>query len=465
MAVSNIRMPRLLKAGGGEAYRLNPAALSVSESLWGLTTASMTLPQGEQTAGVRDLVEIFGTGGSFGIFRVSSTTQLPGEAQMIDLEHTLAVLEDDVTPAKKTLTGTMRQIITALLGYQYTTRWRLGDVECAESGLELTVDRMTVRDALVAAVQLVDDYGIYTEQTDTVWTIHIRKMPTAPTCECRLSRNAAGVQVEIDDHDLCTRVVAEELPGGEMKVDSPWGVVTHVLSVPAGASEAQAKKYATSYLDQHKEPSVSIRIDALELAHLTGEAWDSFQRGGMCRAALADYGIVQDKRIISLDHPELLVAPDKVRLELAKPGRRIEEIIANNRRGAGGAGRAAADAEKGLVLYDARIGLITEDLQSAMVRLSQAEAEILLKVSKDGIISAINLSPEQIDISASKINLNGYVTAQDLSAWGGTIAGTEVRGDVVKATALWVNGTHVVTRNVQGTDGSTYRALVMSPSG
>lgn len=414
--MSNIRMPRLLKSGGGEAYRLNPAALSVSESLWGLTTASMTLPQGEQTAGVRDLVEIFGTGGSFGIFRVSSTTQLPGEAQMIDLEHTLAVLEDDVTPAKKTLTGTMRQIITALLGYQYTARWRLGDVECAESGLELTVDRMTVRDALVAAVQLVDDYGIFTEQTDTVWTIHIRKMPTTPTCECRLSRNAAGVQIEIDDHDLCTRVVADELPGGEMKVDSPWGVVTHVLSVPAGASEAQAEKYATSYLEQHKEPSVSIRIDALELSHLTGEAWDSFQRGGMCRTALSDYGIVQDKRIISLDHADLLGAPEKVRLELAKPERRIEEIIANNRRGAGGAGRAANNAEKGLVLYDAHIGLITEDLQSAMVRLSQAEASILLKADLIDLEGYVEMDQFYAELASITTSLSTKVVTSSLSA-------------------------------------------------
>lgn len=460
-----VRVPRLLDPSGGEAQRLNPAALSVVEELWGLSTASMTLPEGEPPLRPRDLVEIFGTGGSFGIFRVSSTTTLPGEAVLVDLEHTIAALDDDVTEADKTLKGTMREILTAILGYQYLPRWVLGDVEDTTTGLELKVDRMTLREAVTAAVKLVDDRGIFFEQTDTVWKLHVRKLATAPTCECRLSRNAAGVELEVDDHDLCTRVVAKELPGGAMQVEaSEWGVVTHALSIPAGSSQAQAVKYAAAYLKEHCEPSVSIRIEAVELAHLTGEAWDAFALGGCCRCALPDLGIVQDKRIIVKDHTDLLGAPTKVQLELAKPERRIEEISASNRRGSGGASRKANDAEKDLILYDAQIGLITDDLSTAMVRLSEAEASILLKVNKDGVISAINMSPETIDISASKINLNGYVTADSLAAWGGTIGATQINGDVIKATALYVSGVHVVTRSIVGVDGNTYRALVLSPS-
>lgn len=456
-----VRMPRLLNPDGAEALRLNPSALSVAESLWTLSTANMTLPDGEPTLRVRDLVELFGTSGSFGFFRVSSTTTLPGESQLVDLEHTFAVLDDDVTEADKTLSGTMRDILTAILGYQYLQRWQLGDVECTTSGLELKVDRITLRDALVAAVKLVDDYGIFFEQTDKIWKIHVRKLATTPTCECRLSRNAANVELEIDDHDLCTRVVADELPGGSLQVEeTEWGMVTHALSIPAGASDAQALKYAQAYLREHQDPSVSIRIDAVELAALTGEKWDSFTLGGMCRAALPDWGLTQDKRITTMDHVDLLGAPTKVRLELAKPERRIEEISASNRRGSGGANRKATEAEKGLILYDARIGLITDDLVSAMVRLDAAEASILLKVEKDGIISAINVSPEAITIEASKVNLKGYVTASQLqaeiasinTAISTKIVTSSLSSATVECTKLFVDDAEMKPRTIRYTD-------------
>ena len=41
---------------------------------------------------------------------------------------------------------------------------------------------------------------------------------------------------------------------------------------------------------------------------------------------------------------------------------------------------------------------------------------IATKVEKDGVISAINQSAESIEISASRINLDGYVTMSDLES-------------------------------------------------
>lgn len=54
-------------------------------------------------------------------------------------------------------------------------------------------------------------------------------------------------------------------------------------------------------------------------------------------------------------------------------------------------------------------------ISSAEIRLNSAEANILLKVDRDGVISAINLSPESVTIQSNKINLSGYVTADQLS--------------------------------------------------
>lgn len=457
--MSVVRYPRLLTPDGAEGARLNPSHLAVTKALWPLSTAQMSLPEGEPAVKVRDLVELFSPDGSLGYFRVSAVSQRIGHTQEVDLEHSIATLDDDLTGKEQTLTGTMTEILRKILGWQSTKRWVLGDVECKEDGLTLAVDRDTLRDAVVACVKLVDDYGMFFEQSGTRWRLHVRKLPTTPNCEARLSRNAAGVEIKIDDQELCTRVVDDALPGGEMSVDSPeWGVVTRTVNIPAGASAEDAQKYVRAFLNQHKVPTVSIEIEGVSLAEYTGEALDVFDTGAMCRAVLPEYGIVQSQRIIQMDWPNMLTAPNKVYLTMSKPERRIEEVVARNRSGSGGASRKANEAQKDIIVEGARIGLIAEGLEDV-------EAQILLRVKKGEVINEINLDESGVTIKANKINLVGYVEANQLAAWGGSISATELYGAIVKAASLWLNGTHVVTRNVQGTDGNTYRALVLSTAG
>lgn len=69
-----------------------------------------------------------------------------------------------------------------------------------------------------------------------------------------------------------------------------------------------------------------------------------------------------------------------------------------------------------------------EELNTLGERLSKAEASIQvnangieMKVSRNGIISAINQTAESVRISANKINLDGYVTMEDFEALQGTV--------------------------------------------
>lgn len=59
--------------------------------------------------------------------------------------------------------------------------------------------------------------------------------------------------------------------------------------------------------------------------------------------------------------------------------------------------------------------------------INQWADRINLKVDKGGVISAINLSPESVDISASKINFNGHVFGSN-ATFTGTIRGSAIRG-------------------------------------
>lgn len=81
------------------------------------------------------------------------------------------------------------------------------------------------------------------------------------------------------------------------------------------------------------------------------------------------------------------------------------------------------------------------DFQSATTRITNAESRISqlndsieLKVEKDGIISAINQTSESVTISASKINLAGYVSVSDLKTAGKTtVNGSNVTTGTISA--------------------------------
>lgn len=69
-----------------------------------------------------------------------------------------------------------------------------------------------------------------------------------------------------------------------------------------------------------------------------------------------------------------------------------------------------------ITLAASRMDDIEGRVTSAEINIDGVNAEIELKVNKDGVISSINQSAESITISASKINLSGYVTASNLSS-------------------------------------------------
>lgn len=56
-----------------------------------------------------------------------------------------------------------------------------------------------------------------------------------------------------------------------------------------------------------------------------------------------------------------------------------------------------------------------ERLSFAEVAIDGLDAKIQLKVGKNGVIAAINLTPEEATIQAKRINLDGYVTSGQLS--------------------------------------------------
>ena len=107
---------------------------------------------------------------------------------------------------------------------------------------------------------------------------------------------------------------------------------------------------------------------------------------------------------------------------------------------------------------------LTTRVTSAELDIDGLEGEINLKVAKDGVISAINLSSESATISANKVNLNGYVTVTDLSTSGSTtingdnITTGTINADLIKTGTLDASNVTITNLNANNITSGTINA-------
>ena len=520
------RLARVLDGDMRELRRLHPTQQSVDDRVTPLSTASLTLPEGEHAA-FGEWVEVFTQNGSAGVYRVVSASETyTGEAST-ELEHGTCALGDAIIPGKGTISGTLTEVLSAMLGYQMVQAggaplWALGSV-ATNAQASFDHDSTNLLSAVLAVVP--DGYMLTFDQSALPWRIGVSAMETMPSCEGRLSRNLRSVTVTVDEEDFCTRIYCNMLPApGYM--DGPtvgtWGVKAKTITAQENVTQESLTAYITQYLEDHKNPRVSIECDAEDLSSITGENIDRMEKGRLFRLALPDYGVAMEERILSVHTGSAYDDPERVRLTLANSIRDtadtlvyIENSVNGGAssssarggyvRGGGGSGISPASVldmlkkaetyitedeawtrEAGIRIesntaemyatkqaivgdwtgdvetIDALIkastdngglvammvgrknkvedvsalisataaggGLITlkasqADFDKMGKRVDSAEASIKvnsdnieLKVSKNGVISSINQTAESVKISASKINLEGYVTASKLSA-------------------------------------------------
>lgn len=549
------RLARVLDSDMRELRRLHPTQQSVDDRVTPLSTASLTLPEGEHAA-FGEWVEVFTQNGSSGIYRVVSASETyTGEAS-VELEHGICALGDAIIPGKGKISGTLSKVLSAMLGYQVvqaggTPLWTLGSVATNAK----TIFEHDGTNLLSAALSVVPDgYMLTFDQSALPWRLGVAKMATTSECEGRLSRNLRGVTVTVDEEDFCTRIYCDKLPApGYM--DGPtvgtWGIKAKTITAQDNVTQESLTAYIAQYLEDHKNPRVSIECDAEDLSAITGETIDRLEKGRLFRLALPDYGVAMEERILAVHTGSAYDEPERVRLTLANSIRDTADTLvyiensvnggasSSSARGgyvrSGGSGISQASVldmlkkaetyitedeawtrEAGIRIesntaemyatkkaivggwsgdvetIDALIkastdngglvammvgrknsveevnalisataaggGLITlkasqsvvdalstrvsqaeididganaaialkasqktvdalgERVSSAEINIDGANAAIELKVSKNGVISAINQTPESVTISASKINLSGYVTASQLSA-------------------------------------------------
>lgn len=359
--------------------------------------------------------------------------------------------------------------------------WVVNTNEAANEQVSIEVNHDTLFDLFVDYLdQLPGYYAEYYMVEGLPWKINIVAKPSTATAEGRLSRNISSCVISYDDSELCTRVYVDGVEGGKIDADtiSQYGIVEEYLDSGDALGVAERTAIVNKYLNLHKRPKVSISIDGQELFQITGETLDAYKIGKLYRLALPEYGTVENELITGIYYQSLYDNPGQCRLTLAneainlaseldKLKKKVEKATGGGGGGGGGGGieDLAEELEILKIKYDLQVEkddkrfaiIATEaywdelqeryelayetffeqtsryiQLIATATELSEAEAAstslfriasdlIELRVEKAGVIAAINLSAEGVQIQAAKVDLGEYATVGQLDAKYATI--------------------------------------------
>ena len=383
-----VRLPRLLDGSMQELARLNPASLSLDENLSPLSTAQMVLPEGECTAETGQFVELYTSHGSAGVYRVQQAEQDYGGRVTLALEHGLTTLGDGIMPVEGEQSGTTRQLLAAILACQPKTMWKLGKVAVPDSRtLTWQCDHSNLLESLCSLMDELTGYRLTFDQSVFPWVLNVEALSDDDGCECRLSRNLSSLRVEEDRSELCTRLHVNGL-SSPLDADTigAYGVITRYMDADPDIGSDELTKQGRAYLEAHKAPAISVTMDAVDWYEATGEPFDRFTLGRVCRVCLPDYGKTIRQRVISLSWPDVYGQPDQVTVTLASESTTAVSVMA------------------GLII-DTTVTKkrFTSDLRSQKELLIAAEDKITLMSTRIELIAQeVEVNAEQIALKASK---------------------------------------------------------------
>lgn len=571
-----VPLPRLLNASLEVERTVRPVSMSMSLSIIPLSYASMQLPRGESLP-ARGYVELYNSMGFAGVFRVRSPQDAYGDdITTAELEHAIVEVGDYLVLGEYDQMMAASAAMTTVFSHYRGNKWQLGSVSALGSGqIALQVKYERVLEAMLAILDQKPNCMMSFDFSTRPWTVNIVSRGTVVAAEGRLSRNVNFAKVTYDDTELCTRCYYEysttgdaegggfpafeesknyskdavvsydnklyKLTNGHTKgtswadttktamEDSPtsswshvdastlstYGLVERTISTGSDYTASEALTAANAYLDKHKEPRVSVTISAEELSSITGEPFDTFTIGKLCRLALVDYGVTVERNITGLTWDNVYDAPEDVTITLEDEEDTavtfLHDLDAKGGAGGGGGGGGGAAKKQDEIwkeyrtkfektdyyfdLYAQRFNRNEEILQQAGLYIDangvlvyaqdnenmwgsklQVESNRIgmvvegtgenAKIKPAAIVAAINGQTGQstVTISADVIDIDGIV--EKLRAVDLYVATFEVGGAATVSADLDVAGSITVDMGVTAdsvtTSGLTFESMSVS---
>lgn len=265
--------------------------------------------------------------------------------------------------------GTPEAVLRQILAYQ-TVRinnqplWDVGTVTVTDS-VKLKVDHDGCLDLLDDLMDALPDCMLTFDQSVFPWLVGIVRRPSVVSAEGRLSRNLTRAEIDYDDSELYTRVYMDDLPNGHLDADTigTYGILSYYQKAGDALSQQEKLAICQQFLDKHKNPKVSIDIDAVELGRITGVGIDDVEIGALYRLALPDYNLVIEQHVITMFYSSVYENPGVVMLTLASDANSLVSRLAEMKKAiSGGGGGSAArdkeleeDAEREKIRYDLKV--------------------------------------------------------------------------------------------------------------
>lgn len=441
-----MKMPAV-KTAEGYTHRLHPLSCPVSLSLQPLSTVNMTLPDSD-TLGVCEWVEVE-TPDGIGYYRTQSvsTDALDG-TQAVYLEHGACTLGDTQIPDGVTKKDTVENILSYILGQQDSGQdvtWGLGTVAAMDT-IYVDIGGMSPMDAISTMMSSIPDYqAVYRQESATDWYVDIVARPQTPSCEGRMSRNIKSCDISYNAQGIVTRVYAQGLTGGYM--DSPnisvYGLRTETQNLNEGLTTAQKEAIVQSYLRNHDHPTISISINAVELAQITGLAIDELRVGKLCRIVIPWLHITVEEVITEKRWSDLLEDAENVSITLANatPDLSIAIAAIASRGGGGMAGRVEKQDEAKkrfetkfeqsdeyfrLLATDTQWSELADGTVTAYSQIIQTASSIQSVVSRSGYTEGAFFSPS-VNYAEDDIVIYDGKMYQFTAAHHGAWTGADVR--------------------------------------
>lgn len=393
-----------------------PADISVTQNVRPLSVGTVVYDREICAVKGLDFVQVFFPDNTFEFYRVKTVADEVGNLSTAAIEHSIVWLEDYICTEKVSFKGTATELLSKFLSYATATRWRLGAVEHAEQ-IECEINYTNVMQGVMDALDLCEGYGYVFDQTGEEWTISLVKMEDIAGCEGRLSRNIIDAVVNVDYRDFATRLYVQ---GKDWHVDSDtinvWGVRENVLNTDTkGTDDGELREQCQKYFREHSNPAVSVQVEAHELGEITGQSFDYFEPGKMCRLCLMDYnGAIVMERITSRSYPNLMTSPEFVVLTMANKipdtSSALNGLSVTTKTLATKVETELEDQWLGIKDIE---GILTSEINAVSIRLDAESAKINLKaeqVQVNELYTRVNNAFVEIDAANAEIALKA---AQD----------------------------------------------------
>lgn len=367
---------------------LHPVSVTLTQNIIPLDSASIVLANGEFLE-PQSYVELFTAYGSAGMFRVRNPKNAYGmDTSTAELEHMISEVGDYLVKEELSEMMEADKAFGRVFNHYHGGLWQIGSASALgkdKIALEAKYDR--VLDVLLSILEQKPDCMMTFDFTKNPWRVSVVKKPTSVTAEGRLSRNVSSATISYDDTELVTRVWYQTY---NKKKEATWkyknsgtqnkyGIVEGKINTSSDMTDEEITSTVDTYLAEHKEPRVSVNIQADELSQITGAGLDKFTIGKLMRLNLVDYGVTVEKTITSIIWNDVY-GSRSVTVNLGDEEDTVVTFLHNMEStgsgGGGGSGKAKDDQEEQWSAYKVQWEKLGDSV-AGMVALQDETGKIL----------------------------------------------------------------------------------------